>query len=720
MLTAPFNLQDFDFTFGADEVEVVEENASPAPGSTFPAIFNDGFVDALPGDDVIHGAITGFDEADDVDFIGFSNSGTLLTSFGDDEVSGAVDFKQAFPRDFSGESTGIGGRVTGLINTGFGEDEVEGTVSLDDRRFAEPTPIEKPTLFGVGIRDITLLMGADDDKASGATSFSSGGSATVSGRGITGLAVNAGLGDDELHGSIEATSRSSLHVADAGLTGLRFSDVKMGAGDDVVSAEATVEAALKRTSGAFVEIGAIRSTDIFLGAGDDELIAEVDVEGETDDGVGANVAAEGIRASDRIAWGSGEDAIEVSVDVETDGDILANGIRSSLIGDGRFGAKTLDVEVSASSSGLAVVANGLFNTTVETGRADDQIKVDVDATGTGEGDLVSAVGVFLGEIKTGNGTDELDVSATADGATSVVADAVGLLGATIIGGFGRDVVEAEATATGRQAEAIGIGGQSDIDTAGAVGNDVPFGANDLVSGYATATGSLATARGIADTDVRTGGGADAVNGEAEATASGPAPAALATGISGNGEISIETGRRDDNVYATATAEASGPDAEATAFGITSDPGEEGKILIATGPGADTVIASGTASARGIDAVALGIGISSATIETGDGVDLVEARGSTIGVNDVHIDGGAGGDFFDLQSGNGFVDGGLGLDTLILAGSRDDFDFSFVDGDLQITDAATSGGVTDLLVTRVERFEFQDDDGVASLADILVV
>ncbi|MEO1090131.1 MAG: hypothetical protein AAFX81_05840 [Pseudomonadota bacterium] len=709
MPTAPFNLQDFDFTFGPDVLRVVEPSASPVAGSTFPAIFNGGFVNALPGSDVIHGSITGFESADDVDFVGFSNSGVLLTSFGSDRVSGTVSFEQAFPGDFSGEGNGINGGGNGLVGTGFGDDAIAGTVSVHD------TGDQNPTLLGFALRGIILMTGPGSDTVGGMTSFSSKGPASVGGRGINDAIVFAGTGADSVHGAVEARSPAGLAITEDGLTGLRASTLIMGFGDDTVSGEATVSGALQGAPSDVVDIGGIRSSNLLLGAGDDHVVAKVTVDSHPTDGSN-DVDADGIRSS-TIAWGAGADRIDSSVDVESTGSAFVNGLRSTSIGDGRFGPKTIDVDVSATGTGLGVEVNGLLNTTATLGRANDDVTVDADATGAGHNDVVAAVGMFGGSIDSGNGTDHLTFAATARGDASLSVTAAGLLGASVTGGLGVDQVEANAAASGDDAFAAGIS-DSNIDTAGNRGNAFPFGGDDLVLGDATATGKSAAARAITNTDVRTGNGADAVTAEADATSHGPGGSALAAGIVGEIAVGVVTGRGNDNVCGMATAEASGLGATAVAFGIVGSP-FIGDVLVSTGAGSDTVIASGMASADGIGSSARGVGIAFARIETGAGVDEVQARGSTLGVDGVHIDTGRGRDFLDLQSGNGFVDGGRGFDTLILQGSRADFDFDVIDFDtVEITDAATNGDVTDLTVTRVERFEF--DDGLTSLGDILMV
>ena len=105
-----------------------------------------------------------------------------------------------------------------------------------------------------------------------------------------------------------------------------------------------------------------------------------------------------------------------------------------------------------------------------------------------------------------------------------------------------------------------------------------------------------------------------------------------------------------------------------------------------------------------------VGMQGVQIATGNGSDTITARGTSLGVEDVLIDGGEGGDIFDLQSGTGTVLGGKGDDRLILEGQSSDYIFQGISTSLlagEITGIDFVGVRTDLTVVGVENFQFND-------------
>ncbi len=703
MLIAPYNLDDFEFNIGPDRVVVIAPAADPGASDTFPAIFNDRFVNTLPGRDVIIGAITGFVTADDVDFTGFSNDGVLQTSLGNDRVVGAVLFERAFDGDFSSDNQGINGG--GLISTGFGDDDIVGRVRLIDTGDAEPA------LFGFAVRGVLLKTGLGDDEVSGTIRLVSAGGATVSGRAINDVIYLAGPGNDGVHGTIIARSPEFLAITADGLTAVRSNTLDMGSGDDTLSAHATVSGLLTDAEIGTVDIGAIRSTNALLGGGDDDVVAKVVVDSDRDGFGRASVAADGIRSS-VFGLGAGADKFDISVDVENASSVVANGLRSTTIANGLFGPKTIDIDVNAKGQGAGVDANGLLASTVETGNDDDTVAVDVSATsGSGFATILGA-GMLGGSIATGHGTDVVSFTSTATftefiGGFFVDAAAFGVFDASITGGRGVDQVLATASALGPRAFAYGI-----WDSTVHVGDDggrLHVGDDDLVQAKATATGPGAAAFGLADTDVSTGRGADVVIGESEATSSSDLGYAIALGLSGGPSNSIEMGRGSDEVrgIATAVADVEAEEPFASAAGITGSSPDPDDFFISTGPGADKVVGTGMATAMNPDT--RGYGIAGTTIELGSGGDKVVARGSTVGLFEVRIDGGPGWDVFDIQNGTGFLDGGTGTDTLILFGERSDYEFDRVDRNTRvITDRATDGDVTNLTATNFEILLFRPE------------
>ncbi len=117
--------------------------------------------------------------------------------------------------------------------------------------------------------------------------------------------------------------------------------------------------------------------------------------------------------------------------------------------------------------------------------------------------------------------------------------------------------------------------------------------------------------------------------------------------------------------------------------------------ISTGDDDDTITATATGSNS--------IGMDNVTLQAGMGNDVITARGTLLGVQDVSIDGGAGNDRFDLKNGTGQVIGGDGNDTLTLFGVSSDYTFSGENGSGNITGA----NGTDLTIDGIESFQFSE-------------
>lgn len=334
--------------------------------------------------------------------------------------------------------------------------------------------------------------------------------------------------------------------------------------------------------------------------------------------------------------------------------------------------------------------------------------VDIPAIQGAQG--VSGVGIRAIYIDTARDDDTVVGQATVAGAVDGTGEvaAFGIADTILFTGTGKDFVNGAGIAqSGTQVFAGGII-NSEIDTVMEFGGFLPLlislfdrGKDDIL-GTGEATGVIANAFGILNTDIRTGFGADAVDGEATATGETEAGFALAVGINGEGDSVISTGGGADNVVGDATAHTE-EGGNSVAIGIAL-------VEIFTGGGTDTVFATATATAGNDSAALTGIGIQDARIHLGGGSDLLQARGTTSGIRDVELIGGRGADFFDVQSGTGFINGGSGIDNLTLAGNLDEFEFEVINRQtIRVIDLATAGEETDIVTKRVDVFSFDDAD-----------
>ncbi|MEM1401656.1 MAG: hypothetical protein AAGF58_17330, partial [Pseudomonadota bacterium] len=218
MLTAPFDLATFPFTRGDDDVDV-SSVATPPPSGRFPAIFNDGVVRMLSGNNTVMGAITGLGSSSISEFVGIANRGRLLGGDDVDVVKGSVTVSDPIEeRFFNPVFIGISGEVVGnedaagRIRLGAGEDTVMGTVDI-------PFIEDSSGTSGFGLRGLVLDTGRDNDTVVG--------QATIAGRssnigetvayGIADTLLRTGTGADSVNGV--GVGQSGTQVFAAGILG---------------------------------------------------------------------------------------------------------------------------------------------------------------------------------------------------------------------------------------------------------------------------------------------------------------------------------------------------------------------------------------------------------------------------------------------------------------------------------------------------------------------
>lgn len=100
----------------------------------------------------------------------------------------------------------------------------------------------------------------------------------------------------------------------------------------------------------------------------------------------------------------------------------------------------------------------------------------------------------------------------------------------------------------------------------------------------------------------------------------------------------------------------------------------------------------------------GVGIVNTVIVSGEGDDVITARGTSLGVENVLIVGGRGNDTYDIQNGTGVIYDEAGNDLLILEGQKSDYSFN---GGTYIGNITTFDFNTDLTVIGVDSFQFSD-------------
>ena len=171
------------------------------------------------------------------------------------------------------------------------------------------------------------------------------------------------------------------------------------------------------------------------------------------------------------------------------------------------------------------------------------------------------------------------------------------------------------------------------------------------------------------------------------------------------------GAQRDRLTGEAMAEGFSPGIEVNAIGIEA-------AHIHMGDGNDRLI--GKATAKGLNPTddVKAIGLKDVEIDLGAGNDRVTAiakgNGIKLGVYNTTINGGGGDDVFDIQSGQGTIKGGNDLDTLMLEGNFEDYNFAEISNlelGVNITKVNSSTLYsTDLDVSEVERFRFSGQSG----------
>jgi len=371
---------------------------------------------------------------------------------------------------------------------------------------------------------------------------------------------------------------------------------------------------------------------------------------------------------------------------------------------------------------------GINDASIFTGDGRDEVKgiVEVDLSAAPAVRTEGHFGIGGSAIATGDGNDQIMGSADFTLGDGQAAVGISGIGASLIeSGSGRDTVMATATVAGGDASGafavIGFGsfagGASLVDLG--EGNDKLIGETHITLG---ADAAVQLVFGLAGEQVLTGPGRDNIAGSVEVEVGDGSEVINAVGLIG----SIDTGDGNDNVLGTVAIQTGADSSAVQNYGII-----EG--VITTGAGRDRV--EGIAIVEGDDPFAEdNVGISASNIDTGDnndtvigtggsvgiedsqiflgsGDDKVVARGNGGGIDNTDIFGQDGDDIFDLQRGDGLVDGGADDDLLILAGNKEDFDFV----------AGGPGGVTiirgldELEVVNVERFQF--DDGTCDFDEL---
>ncbi len=105
----------------------------------------------------------------------------------------------------------------------------------------------------------------------------------------------------------------------------------------------------------------------------------------------------------------------------------------------------------------------------------------------------------------------------------------------------------------------------------------------------------------------------------------------------------------------------------------------------------------------------GVGIANTLIVFGEGDDVLTARGTSRGVENVFIVGEAGNDTYDIQNGLGIIYDEAGNDLLILEGQKSDYSFNggtYI-GSITTFDFENQVPQTDLTVIGVDSFQFSD-------------
>lgn len=479
-------------------------------------------------------------------------------------------------------------------------------------------------------------------------------------------------------------------------------------GTDVVDATLELLDVDSVANGGFVGTALQVDAAIRMGDGRDRLLGTVEVADSGNELVTLN----GIGAFAPIVMGEDDDTVIGTANIarrNPGGEATVTGLR----GNGTFaldlgaGDNTLIGQASIASNGEAGLAYGFQDMVVVSGLGSDSIAALATIVAPAA-DRQVATAYGNTSITGGGGEDAYTGFASTAFADQNVSFAGN--GLRLVDRAGPTVVELEAEAEGgAETLAVGISG-SLIET----GN-----ANDEIAIIASA-GPAEALQGIgaAESALRTGAGDDTLSivGQAVDAFGVTTAAGLALSV-------VEMGEGDDSLTLEADllVNLGSVDAKGVAaFGSVID----------MGGGDDTVLAEGALFSAGTDlslADRQSVGLSLTSVDLGEGNDSLTASGGDRGIFDERdedgvflnvISGGGGNDVLDLQSGTGFVDGGEGVDTLLLEGSATDYRYRL---DAQSNVLTMTDDVrTEIEATNIEVFGFAEQDDTFSASDLLLL
>ena len=707
-------------------------------------IFAGGKIDTGDDDDGVFGIADasaesdGFSKATGI-FLSGESGGEISTGSGADTVIGFAESSGGV----TSESTGIRGKGN-VIDTGEGadDDQVIGVaIASGGTNFTK----------AAGITGIDISTGDGNDLVLGDATATAGvppsGEENGTGaRGIEGTSVDTGAGMDTVTGTATAIlGDDAFGRKSAGIT-----DSTIMAGDDSDEVTGSVDITIGEDS-TYRDASGIVGVQLMDDDGDNDIFGSASV-------VGGNRSSfkglDGIAAKSGWTLGDGDDSVTGSVEVELG---IAGSVFDAVglhkmgldMGDGE-NFVTGTAEVFGSNAASVKGVSGIGKMDLMTGDDDDQIVGSVDAfVGIG-GEILGFSGAtgIGAKMMTGGGADLVVGIYEASGQGGAdIREVSGIFSGRNDGPIGHKVGIIEPEPKG---PSIGLGDGENV-LAGITFSDV------------TDAGNIIRNSGIAQSQIMSGDDDDIIAGLAFAEGNNGTRIVDNDGITGT---DIMTNGGDDIVFGL--ADISGSDL-GDAFGTGINAGKKGFIIelepvlldgeepieiveepmrpmIATGEGEDSVIGIGADVANVSDGPGPGprpalvveepyfitkpgsYGISGYSIDLGADNDFVFARGATAGVQAVMISGEGGDDTFDLHSGTGMVDGGEGDeeedvgDLLILSGDSEDYFFEEIfngsDEDGTITDRATKGGETHLMVDNIERFQF--DDGTFEFDDLFFI
>lgn len=478
-------------------------------------------------------------------------------------------------------------------------------------------------------------------------------------------------------------------------------------GADIVEATLELPEIDSVASGGFVGTALLVEAALRMGAGRDRVIGTVEL---TDSG-NEFVALNGIVVNAPIVMGADDDTVIGTANAarrNPGGEATVTGLR----GDGEFvlnlgdGDNTLIGQSSIVSNGEAGIAIGFEDMVVVSGVGTDNI-VAIATLVAPAADRQIATG-FSNTFITGGGGEDLYSgfvsTAFADQNVSFAADGLRLVDR---GGPNEVSLEAEAEG-GLETLAVGMT-RSTIET-GAADDQIEVIAR---AGPAAAMQSV----GAVLSTILTGAGDDSLTFSGQAIDGGGT-----TDVAGLVGSVVETGEGDDILTTEAVLVVTPLSSDAKGIGTYQS-------QVDLGDGDDLFVAAGAEGAAGVDldrSERQSVGISLSSVELGAGDDSLVATGADRGIFDERdeegvflnvISGGAGDDVFDIQNGTGFIDGGEDVDTLILAGSAEDFAYRFdtATGILTITDDER----TEIEALNIETYGFADQpETLFALGDLL--